>query len=133
MSKKAEIIKKDVMLITKKEINHFNKKVGIINEVSLNIEEFKECRLFRGTHSIKKEPWTYYCKNEGYYSCFMYCFIIDLTQKEKALEDFFNCQENKYKKDIEVAEINIERLRAKIKYNKFLTNETLLKNKLTLF
>lgn len=128
MSKKAEIIKKEVILITKKQIVSFlkNEKFNTSKEpnITLDIEYFDECRFFKGTHSIKKEDWTYYCKNKEYYCCFSYCLIIDVSQKEKALEDFFKGITNNYESDISTHEESIKKLKKGIEQFNRIQNET---------
>lgn len=107
MSEKAVIIKKDVILIT---------RVGD----SVIIEYFDECRLFRGTHSIKKERWTYYCKSDKYYCTDSYCLIIDDTIKDEAFTSFCDCVRNKLEHDILEHERCIGILSNSIKHiNKF--------------
>jgi hypothetical protein len=128
MSKKAETIKKEVILITTKQTVSFLKYERFDTtkepDISVNIEYFDECRFFKGTHSIKKETWTYYCKNDNYYCAFNYCLIIDVSQKQKALEDFFKVIRTKYESDISTHKESIKKLQKGIdKFNK-IENET---------
>ncbi|PXX26271.1 hypothetical protein C7967_11532 [Thalassospira sp. 11-3] len=113
MSKKAELIKKDVVLI-------------IFKDDKIKIRHFNECRFFRGTHSIIIDNWTYYCKNESYYAALNYCFIIDKNKKKQALDETFNLRKNKFESDLLVLKKNIESINQKIelenklKHNLFL-------------
>jgi len=128
MSKKAKIIKKKVILITTKQTVSFleNERFNTLKEpnISLNIEYFDECRLFKSTHSIKKDTWTYYCKNDNYYCGFNYCLIIDVSQKQKALEDFFKGMRNRYESDISIYEEFIKKLKKRIEKVNKIENET---------
>ena len=128
MSKKAEVIKKDVILITTSQTLTFlkNEEFDCSKEpnISVDVEYFDECRFFKGTHSIKKDYWTYYCKNDDYYCCLNYCLIIDVSKKQEALESFFKGIIDKYKFDILSHEQSIVKLEKGITKFKKIANET---------
>jgi flagellar biosynthesis regulator FlbT len=87
MKKKAEIIKKDVILITLKR--------GVYSiDDNLTIEEFTECRFLGENHCIQKDGFNYYCKGNEYYVCDKYCFIVNLSRKDEALKKFFEGLQN---------------------------------------
>lgn len=79
MGVKAEVINKNVILLRVTEKGTIQKK------------EFKECFLYKNTHSIREGNWRFYCKNEFYYACQDYALIIDENYENKAFNELIDC------------------------------------------
>ena len=82
MAKKAEIVKKDVLLIT----TNIDLKT---NDITLNYQQFKECSVTDKNHRLNINRWNYYCLNtDSYYCCSDYCFIKDLKYLNEAIKEY---------------------------------------------
>ena len=108
MSKKAEIIEREVILITKK----LNRETLTYK---INIEKFNSCRIYKENISIKKEFKTYYCKTyQDYYANYEYCLIINPNKTDDAMSSFFYEVKNKLSKDAETLQNLVDRLNKRI-------------------
>jgi hypothetical protein len=88
MAKKAELISKEVILLTKQ-----NNKIVI--------ERFNECYLLNGKLSVRKQNLRFYCnENQDYWATSHYCLITNLSKKQEGLKAFINEIKNKIKSDI---------------------------------
>ena len=107
---KATLIKKNVILVR-------------LSNSKLNIERLSECFLFRGTYSVRKDKWTFYCKSEGYYSTFNYSLIIDTAHENDAINEMFKIRDEKFKEDIAMYESQISKIKEKISADKKIKDE----------
>ena len=107
MSRKAIVIKKKVLLITR-DTDLKTLTIGIIKE------NFNECYLFKNSYSIRKEGRRYYCKNKDFYCGANYCLIVDVTKEKQAINNFVNAIKTKLREDINFHRQLIEKLETQL-------------------
>jgi hypothetical protein len=111
---KAQIIEKDVILIR-------------ITADGIIKENFKHCRLYNGTHSIKTLEWTYYCKSGDYYidvhRSNAYCLIININIEHEAEQKFYYEYERKLKDNIVSLETVLENAKKHTKKQMCMIND----------
>ncbi len=112
MSRKKELIKKDVSLIR-------------IIDLKLNILEFKECYTFKGNHSVTVDNYNYYCKEDTFYCSGSYALVVNPLFKDDAINMLMKSRFDelignidRLKKGVLLAESKLERFKKEIiKFN----------------
>ncbi len=87
MSKKRELIDKEVILITQTN--------GVLYKRLYN-----QCYKFNDTYSISLDGWNYYCKNDGYYATFAYTLILDKDLENEATHLMISLMNRYYDSEI---------------------------------